>query len=88
MLHLKTIIASTRSVEAAALRLLAGEPADLTLVYFEGLDAVGHRFARYEHPAMPGVTDEEAARFGRVIESFTLMQDEIIGRLKPLSFTT
>lgn len=81
LLHLRRIVAATQSVEAAASRILASRSPDLTLVYFEGIDEVGHRFARYETPALPGVSRLEARRYGGVLDAFYRYQDEVVGRL-------
>ncbi len=79
--HLRRIVAATRSVEAAARALMEAERPDLTMVYFQGIDEVGHRFARYESPPLPGVDPADADRYGGVMDAFYRFQDEVIGRL-------
>jgi tetratricopeptide (TPR) repeat protein len=79
--HLRRIVAVTRSVEAVALELMKTFWPDLTMVYFQGIDEVGHRFARFEPPALPGVSRRELERYGSVLDSFYRFQDEIVGRL-------
>jgi len=78
---LRRVVAATSSVEAATLDLMRDQSPDLTLVYFGGLDEVGHLFARFEHPAMSGVSADQRRRFGGVMDAFYRFQDEVIGRL-------
>ena len=56
--HLRKILATTESYHRIALSLLE-EQADLTMVYYEGTDTVGHLFARFLPPRMRGVSAEE-----------------------------
>lgn len=78
--HLRKIIATTDSYQAIALDLLRRQ-ADLTMVYFEGTDTVGHRFARYLPPRMEGVSAEEVARFGHALPAYYEYVDELLGEL-------
>ena len=78
--HLRKIIATTRSYHDIALHLLENQ-ADLTLAYYEGTDTVGHRFARFLPPAMPGVSEEEVAKFGSAMPEFYEWADELLGEL-------
>ncbi len=56
--HLRKILATTRSYQNIALSLL-DQQTDLTMVYYEGTDTVGHLFARYLPPRMPEVSAED-----------------------------
>lgn len=78
--HLRKILATTRSYHAIALELLR-EQADLTMVYYEGTDTVGHLFARYLPPAMPGVSADDVRRFGGALPEFYEYADELLGEL-------
>jgi len=78
--HLRKILATTRSYHGIALELLE-EQADLTMVYYEGTDTVGHLFARYLPPAMPGVSADEVDRFGDALGEFYAYADELLGEL-------
>ena len=57
---------------------LAAEP-DLTLLYLEGTDAVGHVFAHYLPPPMPGVSETEIERYSAVPSRYHRWIDEILG---------
>ncbi len=78
--HLRKILATTRSYQAILLSLLERQ-ADLTLAYYEGTDTVGHLFARYLPPRMPGVSAEEVRRFGSALPEFYGYADELLGEL-------
>lgn len=56
------------------------EPA-LFAVYFEGTDAVGHLFAEYAPPPVPGTDPDAAKRFGKVFDRYYEHVDEIVGEL-------
>jgi hypothetical protein len=63
-------------------RLVEQMPAHFTSVRLEGLDTVGHHFLRYALPQEFGdVSDDERARFGRVMDQSYAALDAEIGRL-------
>lgn len=78
--HLRKIVATTKSYHAIGLDLLRRQ-ADLTLLYYEGTDTVGHLFARYLPPRMPGVSEEDVERFGGALPAFYEWADELLGEL-------
>lgn len=78
--HLRKILATTRTYHDVALSLLE-EQADLTMVYYEGTDTVGHLFARYLPPAMPGVSAADVARYGEALPRFYEHADRLLGEL-------
>lgn len=78
--HLRKILATTESYHQIALSLLADQ-ADLTLVYYEATDTVGHLFARYLPPRMPGVTGDDVRRFGHALPEMYAYVDELLGEL-------
>jgi tetratricopeptide (TPR) repeat protein len=82
--HLLRILASTRTYHNIALSLLKRQKAGLTLVYYEGLDEVNHRFAQYLPPSMglARATDPKlAAAFSDAVPAFYRLQDHMIGEL-------
>jgi Tfp pilus assembly protein PilF len=78
--HLRKILATTRSYQDIALSLL-DQQADLTMVYLEGTDTVGHLFARYLPPRLPEVSEEDVRKFGHALPSFYEWADELLGEL-------
>src|SRR4030095_7981987 len=79
--HLTRILASTRNYQAAALDLLARGQPDLTMVYFQGIDEICHRFAHLMPPKMAMVSMEDYRRFHGVVEAFYRYQDKLLGEL-------
>ena len=55
---------------------------DLTAVYFEGTDEVGHVFASFTPPRPPcsAIRDEDAARYERVVAAYYGVVDRILGQ--------
>lgn len=78
--HLRKILATTRSYHRIALALLERQ-ADLTMMYYEGTDTVGHLFARFLPPKMTGVSDDDVRRFGSALPEFYEYADELLGEL-------
>ena len=63
-------------------RIVEQVPAQFTAVRLEGLDTIGHYFLRYALPQEFGdVSDEERARFGRVMDQAYAALDAEVGRL-------
>ncbi|HEV8336785.1 MAG TPA: alkaline phosphatase family protein [Candidatus Polarisedimenticolia bacterium] len=79
--HLTRILASTRNYQTLALELLGRGQSDLTMLYFQGIDEVGHRFAHMMPPKMAMVTDDEYRQFHGVVEAFYRYQDRLLGEI-------
>jgi hypothetical protein len=70
-----------RAYDRIAQALGRTRPAQVTVVRYQSLDAIGHYFLRYAMPAQFGdVTDEERRRLGSVLERHYMVIDEAIGR--------
>ena len=52
---------------------------DLTILYVQGTDAIGHLFAPYRPPPMKGVAAEAIARWGRVPDLYYAEADRRLG---------
>jgi predicted AlkP superfamily phosphohydrolase/phosphomutase/Tfp pilus assembly protein PilF len=79
--HLTRILASTRNYQTAALDLLSRGQPDLTMVYFQGIDEICHRFAHLMPPKMAMVSAQDYRRFNGVVEAFYRYQDKLLGEL-------
>jgi predicted AlkP superfamily phosphohydrolase/phosphomutase len=70
-----------RAYERIAQALARARPAQVTILRYQSLDAIGHYFLRYAAPSEFGdVTDEEQRRLGPVLERHYAVIDEAIGR--------
>ena len=78
---LKTLLAAGDTYTAVSLALRARFHPDFQAVYLEGTDTVAHLFMRYVPPLMPGVTREDAQRFGHAVDEYYRHADDLVGRL-------
>lgn len=71
-----------RAYDRIARALDAERPAQVLLVRYRSLDAIGHVYLRYAMPSEFGdVTDEERRRFDGVLEQHYRAIDEAVGRM-------
>jgi predicted AlkP superfamily phosphohydrolase/phosphomutase/Flp pilus assembly protein TadD len=79
---LSRVLAATRVTQRIARDLYDRNLPDLTAVYFEGTDEVGHVFASYTppRPACSTVRDADAARYERVVAAYYGVVDRILGQ--------
>ncbi|HVQ54025.1 MAG TPA: alkaline phosphatase family protein, partial [Thermoanaerobaculia bacterium] len=79
---LSRVLAATRVTQRIARDLYDRNLPNLTAVYFEGTDEVGHVFAPYAppRPACSAIRDEDAARYERVVAAYYGVVDRILGQ--------
>jgi tetratricopeptide (TPR) repeat protein len=75
---LRRILVETRVYDELAATWFREQRPDLTILYVQGTDAIGHLFAPYRPPRAPGVSDEQVSRLGGVADRF---YDEVDRRL-------
>jgi len=80
MIAMARILGATRTVQRIARDLYDRERPDLTAVYFEGTDAIGHVFASYAPPRLSCVSEEDFRRFSGTVEAYYAMIDQILGQ--------
>jgi len=73
-------IGATRVTARIARELYDRNLPDLTMVYFEGTDVIGHLFASYVAPKMACVSDADFARYGRAVDEYYALVDRILGQ--------
>jgi predicted AlkP superfamily phosphohydrolase/phosphomutase len=77
-----TPLALDRLYMSVADAVTAQNPTDLVAVRLEGLDTVGHYYLRYAMPQEFGdVSEDERARYGRVMDRYYEYLDTEVGRL-------
>lgn len=74
------ILASTRVTQRLSRDLYDRERPDLTAVYFEGPDEIGHVFASDVAPRLPCVSEADVARFGDAPIVYYRALDAILGQ--------
>lgn len=75
----RKILGTTRVIGRITLDLYDRERPELLMVYFEGTDEIGHLLGRFRPPRLPGVTDEEARKFGNGVDAFFAEADLLLG---------
>ena len=75
-----SILTGSRNYASIAADLAARRP-DLTAVYFEGIDMMGHRFQHCLPPRMAICADADYARFQDAVTSFYAYQDRLLGQV-------
>jgi tetratricopeptide (TPR) repeat protein len=75
-----SILTGTRNYAAIASDLAARHP-DLTSVYFEGIDMIGHRFQHCMPPRLSICADADYARFQDAVTGFYEAQDRFLGQV-------
>lgn len=82
---LRTMLAQTVSIQAVATHLLEHHPADLTMVYFEGIDRFGHEFMDYHPPKLDRVDPADFDMFKDVMNGIYRFHDMMLESLLKLA---
>jgi predicted AlkP superfamily phosphohydrolase/phosphomutase/tetratricopeptide (TPR) repeat protein len=75
------LMAVAASVERAATAAMHAGPWDLSMVFFESIDTVGHQFMQYRAPRMKHVAESDLRAFGGVMDAVYRWHDAALGRL-------
>ena len=82
----RTVLAAGQTYHAIARHLLqhpaaAAGAASVSLFYYEGPDTTSHLFMRDRPPLLPGVTPEDSALFGAMVDRYYETQDRYLGEI-------
>ncbi len=77
----RTILAGGETYHAIAKKLLGAGAPGLGMFYYEGPDTTSHLFMRDRPPLLPGVSREDMALFGGIVDRYYERQDEYIGEI-------
>jgi predicted AlkP superfamily phosphohydrolase/phosphomutase/Flp pilus assembly protein TadD len=80
LVALARILGATRVVHRAARELYDRQLPDLTMVYIEGTDEIGHVFAADTPPRLPCTAEADFARFGRTVDEYYAVVDRMLGQ--------
>jgi predicted AlkP superfamily phosphohydrolase/phosphomutase/Tfp pilus assembly protein PilF len=83
--HLRKIIAVTRGVFNVGRWLLEQRPADLTVLYIEGTDTIGHRFAHYLPPRLSWVDEDSYRSYRDTMARYYEYCDRLLGDLMEIA---
>jgi tetratricopeptide (TPR) repeat protein len=80
LIALARVIGATRTVQRVARDLYDRNTPELTMVYFEGTDAIGHVFSPYVPPRLSCVSEEDFAKYSRVVDAYYALVDRVLGQ--------
>src|SRR5438132_5724658 len=76
---LRRILVETNVYHDLSTKLLSSGMPDLTIVYFQGTDTIGHIFAPFAPPKQPQVSEQDYERYHQVPELYFRHIDEVLG---------
>lgn len=80
IIALARTIGSTRAESRIARELYDRTLPDLTMLYFEGTDVIGHLFAPYVAPKMTCVSDADFTRYRGAVDEYMVLVDQVLGQ--------
>jgi len=80
VIALARTIGSTRVEARIARELYDRNLPDLTMLYFEGTDVIGHLFASYVPPKMACVSDVDFGRYRGAVDEYMVLVDQVLGQ--------
>jgi predicted AlkP superfamily phosphohydrolase/phosphomutase/Flp pilus assembly protein TadD len=80
VIALEKILGATRTVQHVARDLYDTQRPDLTAVYFEGTDTIGHVFASYVPPKLACVSDEDFRGYSHAVAVYYGTIDKLLGQ--------
>ena len=85
---LRRILVETRLYHRLALEWVRRKNPALTVVYFEGTDTIGHVFAPFTPPQLPGIDSKDFQRYQDVPRRYFKEVDGMIGEYRTLAEET
>jgi tetratricopeptide (TPR) repeat protein len=82
---LRRILIETELYHRLATDWIAKEQPDLTVVYLQGTDSIGHVFAPFAPPRQPGIAEQEYERYHEVPERYFRHIDALLGEYRRLA---
>jgi Flp pilus assembly protein TadD len=82
---LRRILIETTVYDRLAREYLASHAPDLTILYLQGTDSIGHVFAPYTAPRQSNISQDDFARYSTVPEQYFRYIDQILGEYKALA---
>jgi tetratricopeptide (TPR) repeat protein len=82
---LRRILVETAVYDRLAKSWLARHRPDLTVVYFQGSDAIGHVFAPYAPPRQPEIPEADFARYSGVPRAYFADLDRRLGEYRRIA---
>jgi Flp pilus assembly protein TadD len=84
---LRRMLVETEIYRRLALDLLSTSTPDLTIIYIQGTDTVGHVFAPYAPPKQPAISSDEFEKYSQVPERYFQLVDKFLGEVTRVADT-
>ena len=78
---LRRILVETEIYRSLGSDVLRGKIPDLSIIYFQGTDTIGHVFAPFSPPQQPSISNADYARYSSVPQRYFGEIDELLGVL-------
>lgn len=82
---LRRILIETNLYDQLATQYLESHSPDLTILYLQGTDSIGHVFAPYTAPRQPHISEADFARYSEVPEHYFRYVDRLLGSYKAIA---
>jgi Flp pilus assembly protein TadD len=82
---LRRILIETNLYDTLAQQYLESHSPDLTILYLQGTDSIGHVFAPYTAPRQPHISEADFARYSEVPENYFRYVDRLLGTYKAIA---
>lgn len=82
---LRRILVETSVYDRLARGYIGEQLPDLTILYLQGTDSIGHVFAPYTAPRQPHISEDEFNRYSGVPEQYFRRVDQLLGEYKALA---
>jgi tetratricopeptide (TPR) repeat protein len=82
---LRRVLVETRVYDRLARQYFSRAKPDLTVLYIQGTDTVGHVFAPYAPPRQPSVAEADFERYRAVAERYFAQIDRMLGEYRKLA---
>jgi Flp pilus assembly protein TadD len=82
---LRRILVETEVYDRLARQYLESHAPDLTILYLQGTDSIGHVFAPYTAPRQPNISEADFARYSTIPELYFRSVDRILGHYKAVA---
>lgn len=82
---LRRILIETELYDRLATQYLESHSPDLTVLYLQGTDSIGHMFAPYTVPRQPHISEADFARYSEVPEHYFRHVDRLLGSYKEMA---
>ncbi len=81
IIQLKKLMSYAISIENCALTTLEESSWDLSMVFFDAIDAMGHHFMQFRLPCMSHISNKESRWFADVMDRVYEWHDQSLGRI-------